>query len=169
MPVNPEDLRVAMRQWATGVTVVTSQFETQKHGMTVNSFTSVSLEPPLVLVSLESITKTQQLVRQAGYFGITILGQHQQEISDRFAGRIPDSDDRFKDLPVFNLVSGAPLLHDGLAWFDCKVVSTYEAGNHSVFLGEVLAVRTNQFAPPLIYYDRDYRSLNLNDRNSDTR
>jgi flavin reductase (DIM6/NTAB) family NADH-FMN oxidoreductase RutF len=167
MPADPEDLRTAMRQWATGVTVVSSCFNDLKHGMTVSSFTSVSLEPPLLLVSLEQVTKTQQLVRQAGFFGVTIMGQHQREISDRFAGRIPDSNDRFTDLPTFTMVSGAPFLSDGLAWFDCKVVATYTAGNHTVYIGEVLEVRINNLAPPLIYYDRDYRKLNLNDQAPD--
>jgi len=164
MAVHPEELRSAMRQWATGVTIVSSCHAGHQHGMTVSSFTSVSLEPPLLLVSLEQVTKTQQLVKQAGFFGITILGQHQKEISDRFAGRIPDSDDRFGNLSTFALATGAPFLEDGLAWFDCQVVATYVAGNHTVYIGEVLAVRINQLAPPLIYYDRDYRSLNLNDR-----
>lgn len=150
-----------MRQWATGVTVVSAQYLGRKHGMTVSSFTSLSLEPPLVLVSLEQSTQTHQLVQQAGHFGVTILGQSQREISERFAGHLTEMGDRFQGLETFTLSSGAPLLVQGLAWFDCRVVATYPAGTHTVFIGEVLAVRDEAREPPLLYYNRDYRQIAL--------
>ena len=159
MPLNPDDLRHAMRQWATGVTVVTAQSAGVRHGMTVSSFTSLSLEPPLVLVSLEQTAKTYRLVQEARHFGVTVLSQEQVEISNRFAGRIPDGEDRFAGLESFSMISGAPLLQGGLAWFDCVVIATYPAGNHTVFIGEVLAAQTGDPASPLLYYDRDYRNL----------
>ncbi|HEY5671812.1 MAG TPA: flavin reductase family protein [Anaerolineales bacterium] len=159
MFADPEELRIAMRQWATGVTIVSAQHNGRRHGMAVSSFTSVSLDPPLVLVSLEQVTKTHKLVMQAAYFGVTILDQNQRDISNRFAGRLTERSDRFSDLETFTLISSAPLLAQGLAWFDCHVVSTYKAGNHTVFIGEVLAVKSVDAGKPLIYFDRDYRSL----------
>lgn len=159
MPANPEELRQAMRLWTTGVTIVSAQHNNRRHGMTVSSFTSLSLDPPLVLVSLEQVTKTHRLVQQAGYFGVTILDESQQQISDRFAGRITEYSDRFSDLETFTMVSGTPLLVGGLAWLDCRVVVTYQAGNHTVFIGEVLAVKSEATGQPLLYYDRDYRRL----------
>jgi len=159
MLADPEELRKAMRSWATGVTVVSAQHNGRRHGMTVSSFTSVSLDPPLVLVSLEQVTKTHKLVMQAAHFGVTILDQTQKDISDRFAGRISEYSDRFGSLETFSLVSSAPLLARGLAWFDCHVVATYKAGNHTVFIGEVLAVKSAAAGIPLIYFDQDYRSL----------
>jgi len=160
MPADPEDLRLAMRQWTTGVTIVTVKHKGRRHGMTVSSFTSVSLTPPLLLVSLEQVTNTHKLVKAAGTFGVSILDQSQREISDRFAGRIADVTDRFAGLETFTLITGAPLMATGaLAWFDCRVVATYEAGNHTVFIGEVLAVKTGNSGRPLIYFNRDYRSL----------
>ncbi len=159
MSIDPENLRKAMRRWPTGVTIVTARDAETQHGMTVSSFTSLSLEPALVLVSLEQTTKTYRLVQQARHFAVTVLGQHQKEISDRFAGRMPDSEDRFKGLETFSLFSGAPLLADGLAWFDCVVVATYPAGSQTVFIGEVLEARSGLPEPPLIYFDRSYRSL----------
>ena len=159
MFADPEELRTAMRQWATGVTIVSAQHNGRRHGMTVSSFTSVSLDPPLVLVSLEQVTKTHKLLIQEAYFGVTILDQSQRDLSNRFAGRITERSDRFRDLETFTLVSGAPLLARGLAWFDCHMVATYKAGNHTVFIGEVLAVKSIDAGTPLIYYDRDYRSL----------
>jgi len=159
MSTEPEELRQAMRHWATGVTIVSAVHNGFWHGMTASSFTSVSLTPPLVLVSLEQVTKTHQLVHLAGYFGVTILDQGQQEISDRFAGRLTEFSDRFKGLEVFTMVSGVPFLTHGLAWFDCEVVATYQAGNHTVFIGDVLAAKSGAEDPPLIYYNRDYRRL----------
>jgi flavin reductase (DIM6/NTAB) family NADH-FMN oxidoreductase RutF len=147
--------------WSTGVTVVTVQHNNRRHGMTVSSFTSLSLDPPLVLVSLEQITKTHRLVQQAGHFGVTILEENQKQISDRFAGRISEYRDRFDGLETFAMVSGAPMLTQGLAWLDCQVVVTYQAGNHTVFIGEVLAVKSRDTGQPLLYYNRDYRRLDI--------
>jgi len=159
MPIDPEDLRSAMRHWTTGVTVVSSVLGDRQHGMTASSFTSVSLDPPLVLVSLERITNTHLLVQEAGTFAVTILESNQQAISDRFAGRESENSDRFAGLDTYTMVTGAPLLSGGLAAFDCRVVSHYEAGTHTVFIGEVEAVRYSSDGSPLLYYDRDYRTL----------
>lgn len=161
MSVNPENLRTAMRQWATGVTVVSVALNGDRHGMTVSSFTSLSLDPPLVMVSLENVTRTRNLVMQAGRFGVTILRQEQQDISDVFAGRHTEHLDRFEGLPTYTLVSGCPLLAGGLAGIDCRVVTSYPAGNHTVFIADVLAVNFETSGSPLLYYDRDYRVLKL--------
>ena len=140
--------------------MVATALEGVRHGMTVSSFTSVSLDPPLVLVSLERATHTHRLLERSGCFSVTVLGEGQQDISDRFAGRQPDGYDRFTGLDTFTLVSGAPFISGGLAYFDCQVVSTYPAGTHTVFIGEVLAVQGgDQPAAPLLYHDRDYHQL----------
>jgi flavin reductase (DIM6/NTAB) family NADH-FMN oxidoreductase RutF len=85
---DPESMRRAMRHWVAGVTVVTSIGQGIQHGMTVSSFTSISLIPPMILVSLERATRTYELVTQSGIFGVSILRLEQQLISERFAGRI---------------------------------------------------------------------------------
>jgi len=159
MSVEPEELRRTMRRWATGVTVVSVENNGIFHGMTVNSFTSVSIDPPLILVSLERGTRTQGMVSTAGYFGVTILHRRQQEIAERFAGRYTEHLNRFEGLDTFKLLTGAPLLAGGLAWFDCKVVVTYEAGTHTLYLGDVLAVKERNEDRPLIYYNQDYRGV----------
>jgi flavin reductase (DIM6/NTAB) family NADH-FMN oxidoreductase RutF len=160
MSADPEELRTAMRQWATGVTIISVMHDGRRHGMTASSFTSVSLFPPLVLVSLEQVTNTHRLVQQAGYFAVTILDQGQKDISDRFAGRSTEFSDRFSGLETFTMISGSPFLKRGLSWFDCRVIATYQAGNHTVFIGDVLAVKYSEGGKPLIYFDRDYRRLN---------
>lgn len=157
-PFDADEFRSALRRWATGVTIVTAQHTDTRHGMTVSSFTSISLEPPLVLVSLEQKAKTTQLIHASGSFGVTILGDEQQWISDRFAGRIPEINNRFEGLEVFSLVTGAPLLVTGLANFDCRVVSAWDAGTHTIFLGEVVDLRIGNNSKPLIYFNRDYHA-----------
>ena len=102
------------------------------------------------------ITGVYELVSLSGVFGVTLLGQGQQDISDRFAGRIPEYEDRFLGIKTVTLTTGVPLLDEGLANFDCEVLVEHSVGDHTVFIGNVLAVRINQDNSPLIYYDRGY-------------
>ena len=157
-----------MRQWATGVTVVSVLQQGIRHGMTVNSFTSLSLHPPLVLISLERGTRTHELLLESGFFGVTILSSHQQEISDRFAGRYSEEQDRYAGLETFTLISGAPFLEGGIAFFDCRVIHSHQAATHTLFIGDVMAVDVRQRHPPLIYYNRDYRGLSYDERASES-
>lgn len=163
MVVTPDLFKEAMRLWATGVTIVTAQYNSICHGMTVSSFTSIALEPPLVMISLQQGTKTRELVLASDHFGVSILNEDQHEISDRFAGRIMGIEDRFEGLDVFILMTGSPLLKDSLACFDCKIVHYYEAGTHTIILGEVLAVHLNERSleklKPLIYFNRSYHNI----------
>lgn len=159
MSTDPEVLRQAMRYWTTGVTVVTSTFKGTQHGMTVSSFTSVSLNPPQVLISLAENTRTYELVLHSRIFGVTILSEDQQAVSDRFAGRIPDEQDRLSGLETFTLTTGAPLIMGGLAYFDCRVVTTLGSGSHTIFIGEVLQASNGPSGNPLLYYNRNYGKL----------
>jgi flavin reductase (DIM6/NTAB) family NADH-FMN oxidoreductase RutF len=157
--LDPEQLRQAMRSWSSGVTVVTASHEGEQHGMTVNSFTSVALEPPLIIISLQTDSRTQSLVSGARAFAVTILGEDQQELSDRFAGRIPDTEDRLAGLETETLVTGAPFIKGGLAYLDCRVTQTIPVGSNTLFLAEVVAAQGNGEGNPLIYHNRDYRKL----------
>ena len=148
-----------MRAWSSGVTVVTASYAGEQHGMTVNSFTSVSLEPPLIVISLHTGSRTQSLVSQANAFAVTILSNDQQDISDLFAGRIPDAEDRLADVQTETLETGAPLIKGGLTYLDCRVVQTIQAGSNSLYLAEVVAARSNRADPPLIYHNRKYHKL----------
>lgn len=158
-PVEPYSLRIVMRNWTTGVAIVTSRWKDEQHGMTVSSFSSVSLDPPLVSVSLAGDTRTHRLVSGSGIFGVTILADDQLEISDRFAGRIDDALDRFSGLNFFALTSGAPFIEGGLAYIDCRVASKLEAGHNTLFLGEVIAVKSGQSGAPLLYFDQHYQKI----------
>ena len=158
---DPDTLRDALRFWTTGVTVVAVRHAGLAHGMTVNSFTSLSLDPPLVSISLEKITRTHQLVKDARSFSVTVLSLEQKEISDRFAGRETDQSDRFAGVEIFDLETGNPILTKGLAFFDCKVTASHDAGTHTLFIGQVLAC--GQFSgngdSPLVYFNRAYRKI----------
>lgn len=159
MAVDPHTLRRAMRRWPSGVTVVTSRHQDDRHGMTVSSFSSISLTPPLVLVSLERGTRTHQIVRESGIFGVTILTLDQHAISNRFAGRETETEDRFAGLEVHTLETGAPLLEGGLVCLDCQVDSILDYGTHAIVVGEVVAVRIDDSGEPLLYFNREYRRL----------
>ena len=159
MPLDSEILRSAMRAWSAGVTVVTAVHEGNKHGMTVNSFTSISLEPAIITISLQTSTRTQELVSRSRAFGLTMLSVEQIKISDLFAGRMPEIEDRFADLQTETLVTGAPLIVGGLAWLDCRVVETYDAGLNILYIAEVLAARSTGEGQPLMYHNRKYWKL----------
>lgn len=159
MTLDPEQLRLAMRAWSSGVTVVTAAYNGEQHGMTVSSFTSVSLEPPLVIISLHTESRTHRLVHAAGAFAVSILSADQRDISDRFAGRATEDEDRFRDVETETLVTGAPVLAGALARLDCRVVQVISAGMNTIFLAEVVAARGDGDGLPLVYHNREYRKL----------
>lgn len=159
MTLDPEQLRHAMRAWTTGVAVVTAVHEDQRYGMTVNSFTSISLEPPLIAVTLKQLTHTHDLVEKSGEFAVTILSASQKNLSDRFAGKIPEITDRFEGVPTETLSLHAPLIRGGLAHFNCRVVNSHPLGENTLFLAEVVDVRGEGEGDPLVYHNRVYWRL----------
>ncbi len=148
-----------MRAWTAGVTIVAAAHNNIRHGMTVNSFTSVSLEPAWVTISLQQSTRTNELIREAGAFGITILSLDQKELADRFSGLKPEMEDRFSGLEIVSYVTGAPLIEGGLAHLDCRVVQSIEVGMNTLFIAEVVAARMETSSRPLIYHNRKYWQL----------
>src|ERR1051325_6146430 len=141
MSLDPEKLRHAMRAWTTGVAVVTARHDGQQYGMTVNSFTSISLEPPLVSVTLKQLTHTHDLVVKSNEFAVTILASNQKELSDRFAGKLSHLHDRFQEVPTETLMIQAPLIKGGMAYFNCRVVNAFPVGENTLFVAEVIAAR----------------------------
>jgi flavin reductase (DIM6/NTAB) family NADH-FMN oxidoreductase RutF len=127
--------------------------------MTVSSFTSIALEPPVIIVSLQTDSRTHDLVVGAKAFAVTILAEDQQELSDRFAGRVPDTEDRLEGVETEKLVSDAPFIKGGLAYLDCRISETIEVGTNTLFLGEVISARGNGEGDPLTYHNQKYRKL----------
>ena len=160
MPVEPEDLRVAMRRWATGVTIVTAAHDGAASGMTVSSFTSVSLEPPQVLVTIERGTRTHDAISQSGAFAVSMLNEDQQAWSSRFGGQADGDGDRFTGVATTTRATGSPILDAAMAFLDCKVVVAHEVATHTIFVGLVEASGVSDDAHrPLVYYSQGYRHL----------
>ena len=167
-PLTATDFRHALGQFATGVTVITaprpfgqgpSQIPGQAYGMTANSFTSVSLDPFLTLVCVDQRSHLLPLLKQNRLFGVNVLNEHQQAVSIYFAQpqQTPEAEAklgiRYRWTPA-----GVPLLEDTLAQIVCKVVASYIAGDHTIFLGEVQSAEL--FAgEPLLFFRSHYRQL----------
>ena len=155
-----EAMRRSMRLWACGVTVVTTSHGGKSAGMTASSFTSISLEPPLILVCLHKEAGTSLLLRQSTSFGVSILGEEQEEYSALFAGytEVPPGVDRIDTVPTFVAETGSPLLGEAIAWMDCRVFGMHDGATHHVIIGEVVATgRREDPAWPLVYHNRAYR------------
>lgn len=149
--------REAMGHFATGVTVVTAVDRAGGFvGLTVNSFTSVSLDPPLVLVCVDRESETLPILREAGAFAVSVLRRGDEAIARRFSGDARAG--RFEELAVRPTASGAPVLRDALAWFDCAVHGETAAGDHVVIFG---AVRDGGGAPgdPLVFFRGGYGTV----------
>lgn len=147
-----QTFRNAMGQFATGVTVVTFPPADDPHGITVNAFTSTSLAPPLVLVCLDHDTKSYELLASgdADVFCVNVLAATQQSLGEHFAG-MTELDAPFADTQTD--VTGAPYFEDALAYFDCTVHATFEAGDHTVYVGRVeTATVLDDSSDPLTFF-----------------
>jgi len=151
------ELKDAYARWATGVTVVTARAGDHIHGMTVSAFTEVSLDPPLVLVCIDKTANTQSVIAEGGAFAVNILARDQESLAKRFACNEAE-DCRFSDLDCATGATGAPLLAGSVAILDCRLETTHEAGDHIIFIGEVVELHLSD-GDPLLFYDRDYRGL----------
>ena len=159
MMLEDEQLRAAMRAWSSGVTVVTAAQGGEQHGMTVSSFTSISLSPPLIVISLQTVSRTYELVTRAQAFGVTILAASQRAIAERFAGGGTERNDRLEGLETETLVTGAPFIKGGLAYLDCRVTQSIPSGMNTIFIAEVVGIRSDDHDSPLVYHDREYHKL----------
>lgn len=158
MNFEPEQFRRAMRTWTTGVAIITASHNSETYGMTINSFNSLSLDPPMVCVTVQNATFIHDLIERAQTFGVTILSAAQRELAEDFAGR-KHGPDRMAGIDLQPLVTGAPLLTDGLASLDCRVTQTILVGKNTMFLAEVVSVQVHSAENPLVYHDRTYRHL----------
>lgn len=154
MPVDAATFRAVLGQWPSGVTVVTTTLDGAWHGMTASSFSSVSLDPPLVSVCLAKKIYTHSLIETSGVFGINILAKDQAGLGKRFAGQQPEVTDRFFDVATTTADTGAPLFGEALAWLDCRVLHAYDGGDHTIFVGEVMAADTPRLTAPLLFHSR---------------
>ena len=161
-PTRPStsEFRLALGQFATGVTVITAERAPGRvHGMTANSFTSVSLDPLLVLICVSEHAKLLAMVQRHKHFGVNILKENQQAVSEYFA-QTEDIAAQENNLGIRYrwTTSGVPLLEDALAHLACTVVASYIAGDHTIFIAEVETLEIFD-GEPLLYLRGDYRRL----------
>lgn len=150
--IDKRSLRNAFGQFATGVTVVTSCDGERTHGMTANSFSSVSLDPPMLLVCIANTAQMMSLIERSGVFALSVLGSDQQAVSEHFARPGNDRQIRFAEF------GGLPVIEGALALFSCSVQASYPAGDHSILVGEIMACEYRT-GSPLLFHSGTYANL----------
>lgn len=158
MPVDPGQFRDVLRLWASGVSVVTTRRPGGIQGITVSSFTSLSLEPPLILVCIEKRARTHAAIEVQRCFGVNILSAGQVDLSDRAAGRRGVEGCWLEASPHRTAVTGAPLLAGALAWLDCALEAAHPGGDHTIYVGRVEAASGTD-GKPLLWFNRNYAGL----------
>jgi flavin reductase (DIM6/NTAB) family NADH-FMN oxidoreductase RutF len=148
-----------MRHWTSGVSIVCSKYQDQIHGMTVNSFTSVSLNPPLIIVTLANKTRTSHIVQESGLFSVSILKDTQKLLADKFSGKIHEEVSRFTGVETIILPKGTPAIDGSLAVLECKVKEKIPLEESTIFLAEVTYTSVEIEGQPLIYHNREYHTL----------
>jgi flavin reductase (DIM6/NTAB) family NADH-FMN oxidoreductase RutF len=157
MSVDPAEFRRILGHWATGVAIVATRGAGgEPRGLTANAVASVSLEPPLVLVCVDRRADTHGSISAAGIFSVNVLLQAGERIARRFAADAITA--RFEGVAWRTEVTGAPVLDDALAWVDCRVHHECDGGDHTVFIGEVLAGGAHE-GEPLVYYRGGFNRL----------
>jgi flavin reductase (DIM6/NTAB) family NADH-FMN oxidoreductase RutF len=157
--VDPLEYRSVIGHFATGVTVITTAAGEEMQGMTANAITSLSLDPTMILVCVEKTTHTHGVLERSGVFAVNILASDQEEVSRIFAKRAEPEINSLRGQRFTIGESGAPLLENCLAHLECRVAQVFEGGDHSIFIGEVVAAAVLEEASPLIFYRGGYRSL----------
>jgi 3-hydroxy-9,10-secoandrosta-1,3,5(10)-triene-9,17-dione monooxygenase reductase component len=156
MAITNEEFRAALGRFASGVSVVTGKTaDEQLFGITVSAFTSVSLNPPLILICIDKRSTTHDHFAEGNHFAVNILGEDQELQSRRFASREAD---KFAGIGYAAGVTGAPLLDGALACLECRIVHAYEGGDHTIIVGEIEATRLHE-SKPLLYFRGGYAQL----------
>jgi len=163
-PLTSLDFRRALSQFATGVTVVTVECAPRRvHGMTANSFTSVSLEPPLISVCVDERAHLLPMIKQRGSFGVNVLKEDQQNLSEFFARPEQDQEQQEREVARHQVGfywtrEGIPLLHNVLCQIACRLDAAHVAGDHTIVVGEVMSAQLYS-GNPLIFFRGDYTRL----------
>jgi flavin reductase (DIM6/NTAB) family NADH-FMN oxidoreductase RutF len=153
-----KDFRSAVGSFATGVTVVTTRGEEHAYGMTANAFSSVSLDPPLVLVCVIAQSEGSEHIRRNRCFAVNVLHAAQEPLSRYFASRErPRGRDAFGEVDHRIAASGSPILEGAIGYLDCRLHTSHDAGDHEIFIGEVLELGFDPEGEPLIFHGGGYK------------
>jgi flavin reductase (DIM6/NTAB) family NADH-FMN oxidoreductase RutF len=161
MGITQAEFRKALGSFATGVTVITVDHEGEVHGMTANAFTSVSLDPLLVLVCVGHDARTHAHLHARKRFGVNVLAENQQAVSEYYADPSPDHRHAERAGACFDRTQhGTPVLHGALAYLECRLHTAQDAGDHTIFIAEVedVVVRPGD---PLLYFRGEYRKIGI--------
>jgi len=156
MPIEKNQLRQVMGHFATGVTIITTiNKDGQMHGLTANAFTSVSLEPPLLLISVDKKAESWPAFEESKVFTVNILADDQEALSRKFA---VSGGNKFEGVAYRQGGDGAAILDGTLAFVECKLWAAYEGGDHSIYLGEIQEASVRE-GKPLLFFRGGYRAL----------
>ena len=160
MSVTQAEFRRAMGSFATGVTVITVDCEGEVHGMTANAFTSVSLDPLLVLVCVDHRARTHTHLHVRKRFGVNVLAENQRAVSEYYALASPTHEhaEREAGARFDRTQHGTPVLHGALAYLECRLHTAQDAGDHTIFIAEVEDVVVRE-GNPLLYFRGEYRKI----------
>lgn len=153
-----EEFKEAMRHVPTGVTVVTSLRDGQPRGITVNAFASVSIEPPAILICVNRAARSYLYISTSRIFCVNVLAGEQRHLAERFAGKVTER--QFEEIGYGVDRTGAPVLTDAIAHFDCTVLEEHHAGSHSIFIGRVVSC-TARPGSPLGYFNGGYHDFGI--------
>jgi flavin reductase (DIM6/NTAB) family NADH-FMN oxidoreductase RutF len=154
-----EGLKQLMRSYPQAVTVVTTANRGEPFGVTVSAFSTISLDPPLVMVSMTKGTAAHDVISGASHFAVNILAADQAKISERFAGRSESHKFSFEGLAVEKAENGCTLIRTAVGHIECTRASSHDEGDHTVIMGKVTRVKHSHDAPPLLYYKRGYTTV----------
>ena len=155
MSIDEGRFKLALSHFVSGVTVVSTEHEGQKYGLTVASFASLSLSPPLVLICIGSKMKSHDAIAASGKFGVSMLALDQQHLSGHFGSKL---EDKFASVAHHAGKTGVPLVDGALCTLECRIHDQLRGGDHSIFVGEVVEAEVSEGAP-LVYWKSGYRSL----------
>jgi flavin reductase (DIM6/NTAB) family NADH-FMN oxidoreductase RutF len=157
--VSSDTFKAALGSWAAGVSVVTTRQGDMVYGITVSSFSSVSIDPLLILVCLANSNRLPRMVQETGTFAVSILAEGQEQISGWFAqsGREPVG--KFEEFGTIEMHTGSPIIDGSIAHLDCVLEQAIPAGDHTIMLGRVVGAAADSQKKPLIYFRRGYRPL----------
>lgn len=160
MSISEAQFRKALGSFATGVTVITVDYENQVHGMTANAFASVSLDPLLILVCVDRKARTHAHLHARKRFGVNVLAENQRAISEYYARPIPKHQEAEQRAGArFDRTKhGTPVLHGALTYLECRLHTAQDAGDHTIFIAEVEDAVVRE-GDPLLYFRGKYREI----------
>jgi flavin reductase (DIM6/NTAB) family NADH-FMN oxidoreductase RutF len=159
--VSSDDFKAALGCWASGVTVVTTRDGDLVYGITVSAFSSLSIDPLLILVSLADSNRLPRMIEKTGHFAVSILAEGQDAISNWFAVSGRDPVPHFEDFGTVEMVTGSPIIDGSIAHLDCELDRTVPGGDHTIVIGRVVGAVCDSSRKPLVFYRRGYRPLML--------